>query len=83
MSTHNDIMGTRLVQSTESGSVRKGETTTHISLPEKVAGDEGHEARVHESDEGGARGPAEVAPAVLVQFCRGLSAEVLLSSAGR
>lgn len=44
---------------------RKG---THISLPEDVASDEGDEAGVHERDEGSSRGPAEVAPAVFVQF---------------
>jgi hypothetical protein len=41
---------------------------THIVLPEHIAHDGGHEAGVHEGDECGARCPAEVTPAVLVQL---------------
>ena len=40
----------------------------HIILPEHIAHDDRYEAGIHEGDEGGARRPAEVAPAILVQL---------------
>jgi hypothetical protein len=46
----------------------KAKEKTHIGPPKDIADHGGDEARVHEADQGGARGEAGVAKAVFVVF---------------